>query len=260
MSLAVGGDYEVMGEALRQRLVRFGLRPNDYLVDVGCGSGRVAFALARSHFRDTIRYLGVDIVPEMLDFAAEKCQQPRWRFELVTSRGFRRAMRRRDGLFLFRLHPSHAGGIVSLLARGAARPEARWSHRRFLSRHRGAGALVDFRGQRPLGPTQAGKTNGYFSLGRVLRNLGGETGSGDSRCPRARLRPAHLRFAETLGRELEIGCRTEASLISRHALAGPTSVAHHRRDLFLLDRDGSPSAFRARPAVCLRGLVGRTTI
>ncbi len=84
MSLAVGGDYEVMGEALRERLVRFGLQPNDYLIDVGCGSGRVAFAFARSDFRDTLRYLGVDIVPEMLAFAAEKCQRPHWRFELVT--------------------------------------------------------------------------------------------------------------------------------------------------------------------------------
>ena len=84
MSLAVGGDYEVMGEALRQRLVRFGLRPNDYLIDVGCGSGRLAFALARSPWRNSIRYLGIDIVPEMLKFAALKCQQPRWRFELIT--------------------------------------------------------------------------------------------------------------------------------------------------------------------------------
>jgi len=84
MSLAVGGDYEIMGEALRERLVRFGLRPNDYLIDVGCGSGRVAFALSRSPWRDSIRYLGVDIVPAMLEFAAQKCEQPRWRFELVT--------------------------------------------------------------------------------------------------------------------------------------------------------------------------------
>jgi len=82
MSLAVGGDYEVMGEALRERLVKLGLQPNDYLIDVGCGSGRVAFAFARSDFRDTLRYLGVDIVPEMLAFAAEKCRHPLWRFEL----------------------------------------------------------------------------------------------------------------------------------------------------------------------------------
>ena len=64
--------------------MKLGLQPNDYLIDVGCGSGRVAFAFARSDFRDTLRYLGVDIVPEMLAFAAEKCRHPLWRFALVT--------------------------------------------------------------------------------------------------------------------------------------------------------------------------------
>lgn len=84
MSLAVGGDYEMMGEALRVRLARFGLQPNDYLIDVGCGSGRLAWAIAQSPWRDSLRYLGIDIVPAMLEFAAQKCRRPRWRFELVT--------------------------------------------------------------------------------------------------------------------------------------------------------------------------------
>ena len=84
MSLAVGGDYEFMGDALRVRLERFGLKEGDYLIDVGCGSGRLAYALSLSKYRDTIRYLGIDIVPAMLEFAVEKCQCPSWRFELVT--------------------------------------------------------------------------------------------------------------------------------------------------------------------------------
>ncbi|MGH7935884.1 MAG: class I SAM-dependent methyltransferase, partial [Chthoniobacterales bacterium] len=83
MALAVGGDYEIMGEALRSRLVSFGLQPNDYLIDVGCGSGRLAAALARSDWRETICYLGIDVVREMLTFAAAQCRQPRWRFEEV---------------------------------------------------------------------------------------------------------------------------------------------------------------------------------
>lgn len=82
-SIAVGGDYEIMGEALRVRLVRFGLQPNDYLIDVGCGSGRLAAAIARSEAGATIRYLGIDVVPEMLEFAAAKCGQPHWRFEVA---------------------------------------------------------------------------------------------------------------------------------------------------------------------------------
>ncbi len=84
MSFAVGGDYEKMGEALRVRLERFGLNEDDYLIDVGCGSGRLAYALARSRYRETIRYLGIDVVPAMLAFAAAKCERPSWRFEPVT--------------------------------------------------------------------------------------------------------------------------------------------------------------------------------
>ena len=72
-----------MGEGLRRIVETHGLKDGDYLIDVGCGSGRLAWALSQSKFRDTIRYLGIDIVPEMLEFAAEKCRQPAWRFELV---------------------------------------------------------------------------------------------------------------------------------------------------------------------------------
>jgi ubiquinone/menaquinone biosynthesis C-methylase UbiE len=84
MSLAVGGDYEEMGHALCGRLERFGLKDGNYLIDVGCGSGRLAYALSRSKYCDTIRYLGIDIVPAMLEFAVEKCQRPSWRFQLAT--------------------------------------------------------------------------------------------------------------------------------------------------------------------------------
>lgn len=83
MSYIVGGQYETMGEGLRRLVETHGLKDGDYLIDVGCGSGRLAWALSQSKFRDTIRYLGIDIVPEMLEFAAEKCGQPAWRFELI---------------------------------------------------------------------------------------------------------------------------------------------------------------------------------
>lgn len=83
MSYIVGGQYETMGEGLRRIVESHGLKEGDYLIDVGCGSGRLAWSLSQSKFRDTIRYLGIDIVPEMLEFAAEKCGQPMWRFELV---------------------------------------------------------------------------------------------------------------------------------------------------------------------------------
>jgi len=40
------------------------------LVDLGCGSGRVAFALSQ---RVKIHYTGTDVVPALLDYAKSKC-------------------------------------------------------------------------------------------------------------------------------------------------------------------------------------------
>lgn len=69
MSLAVGGSYREKGD-LQQRILRYaGLRDGMTLVDVGCGSGRLAHALSRS---SRITYLGTDVVPELLDYAKSK--------------------------------------------------------------------------------------------------------------------------------------------------------------------------------------------
>jgi ubiquinone/menaquinone biosynthesis C-methylase UbiE len=77
MSLAVGGQYESFGYLMRQILFDAGLRGPDFLIDVGCGSGRLA------HVVTVERYLGTDIVPELLAHARERCSNPAWRFELV---------------------------------------------------------------------------------------------------------------------------------------------------------------------------------
>ena len=77
MSLAVGGQYESFGFLMRQILCDAGLRDSDYLIDVGCGSGRLA------HVLTVERYLGTDIVPELLAHARARCSNPAWRFELV---------------------------------------------------------------------------------------------------------------------------------------------------------------------------------
>jgi SAM-dependent methyltransferase len=77
MSLAVGGQFRSFGVLMRQVLVDAGLRESDYLIDVGCGSGRL------SHTLTLQRYLGTDVVPDLLAYARSICPNPAWRFALV---------------------------------------------------------------------------------------------------------------------------------------------------------------------------------
>jgi len=80
MSRSVGGDYEGMGRAQSQVLCDEGLRDTDMIIDVGCGSGRTAFALSRI---PSLRYFGIDVVPELIEHAKAKAARPDWRFEVV---------------------------------------------------------------------------------------------------------------------------------------------------------------------------------
>lgn len=84
MALAVGGEFEATGILERQLLIQYGLRPDDYLIDVGSGSGRLAKALAE-YLRG--KYLGVDVVPDLIEYARRIAGRPEWRFELA--QGFR---------------------------------------------------------------------------------------------------------------------------------------------------------------------------
>lgn len=82
MEAAVGGDFERLGILERELLVSEGLKADSFLVDVGCGSGRLAVQLV-----DVLqgRYLGTDVVPDLLDHARRIVRRPDWRFELVRS-------------------------------------------------------------------------------------------------------------------------------------------------------------------------------
>lgn len=80
MKTAVGGQFDAFGVVEREMLRFFGLRPDQFLVDVGCGSGRLAIPLSRDHEGG---YLGTDVVPELLAYARERCNRPDWRFEAV---------------------------------------------------------------------------------------------------------------------------------------------------------------------------------
>jgi ubiquinone/menaquinone biosynthesis C-methylase UbiE len=71
MSYAVGGgDFEATGEAEAHLLARFGLTAGHTIVDVGCGSGRLATALSRQ-YGNAISYLGTDIVEDLLIHARQ---------------------------------------------------------------------------------------------------------------------------------------------------------------------------------------------
>jgi ubiquinone/menaquinone biosynthesis C-methylase UbiE len=80
MRLAIGGEFEPFGIVEREILIEHGLEPHDYVIDVGCGSGRLAKPLA-----EFLRgpYLGIDIVPELVDYAREAVARPDWRFEIA---------------------------------------------------------------------------------------------------------------------------------------------------------------------------------
>jgi ubiquinone/menaquinone biosynthesis C-methylase UbiE len=69
MAAAVGGDFERVGKIEAAILRHFGLRDGMTLIDLGCGSGRLAAALGQTM---RIDYLGIDIVRQLLDFAATK--------------------------------------------------------------------------------------------------------------------------------------------------------------------------------------------
>lgn len=83
MSYAVGGgDFEEAGAGQLRILRRFGLSAGDRLVDVGCGSGRLSAALTRE-FGAGIGYLGLDVVPALLEHAA-RISDPSYTFAVNT--------------------------------------------------------------------------------------------------------------------------------------------------------------------------------
>lgn len=80
MKIAVGGEFEAIGAVERELLIQLGLKKDGYLVDVGCGSGRLAKPLSEYLAG---KYLGIDIVPELVDYARQLVQRPDWRFEIA---------------------------------------------------------------------------------------------------------------------------------------------------------------------------------
>src|SRR5947209_10750087 len=80
MQFAIGGEFEAFGFIETELLRHAGLRKSDYVIDVGCGSGRLAKPLAG--FLEGA-YLGTDIVPELVSYAKKLVNRPDWRFQVV---------------------------------------------------------------------------------------------------------------------------------------------------------------------------------
>jgi SAM-dependent methyltransferase len=80
MQHAIGGDFLAMGILERELLIKYGLQAADYVIDVGCGSGRLAKPL--SQFLSG-KYLGTDVVPDLILYAKKLVNRPDWRFEVV---------------------------------------------------------------------------------------------------------------------------------------------------------------------------------
>lgn len=76
----VGGEFEAFGKIELALLVHLGLMPHHYLIDVGCGSGRLSSQLA-GYLQG--RYLGTDVVRPFLEHARAVTPRSDWRFELV---------------------------------------------------------------------------------------------------------------------------------------------------------------------------------
>ena len=77
---STGGDYGEIGRLEREIVLRHGLKPDHFLIDIGCGPGRLAYAL--KDWR-TLRYLGTDVVAASLGHAAQTCERTDWKFARV---------------------------------------------------------------------------------------------------------------------------------------------------------------------------------
>ncbi len=78
--LAVGGEFDAVGVLLRETLIHHGLQKHHYVIDVGCGSGRLAKPLSEYL---TGKYLGIDVVPELINYARKLVGRPEWRFQMA---------------------------------------------------------------------------------------------------------------------------------------------------------------------------------
>jgi SAM-dependent methyltransferase len=78
--LAVGGEFEAVGKLEYYLLRSLGLSTGHLVVDVGCGSGRLAQQLAPDK---DIHYIGTDVVPRLIESARTATMRDDWEFSVV---------------------------------------------------------------------------------------------------------------------------------------------------------------------------------
>lgn len=79
MSIAIGGEYDAIGKLECALLKSLGLGDGSFLIDVGCGSGRLAVQI-----KDVdCQYTGIDVVEDLLNYARSTCKRPDWKFAEV---------------------------------------------------------------------------------------------------------------------------------------------------------------------------------
>ncbi len=79
LRLAVGGESEAVGKLEYYLLGSLGLTTGPLVVDIRCGSGRLAQQLADKG----IRYIGTDVVPRLIESAQALTMRDDWKFSVV---------------------------------------------------------------------------------------------------------------------------------------------------------------------------------
>jgi ubiquinone/menaquinone biosynthesis C-methylase UbiE len=82
MEQSIGGNFHHFGILQRELLLQQGLRDDNIVLDIGCGSGRLANSLKAM---PNIKFIGIDVVQELLDYANEICQRDDWKFIKATN-------------------------------------------------------------------------------------------------------------------------------------------------------------------------------
>ncbi len=98
MQTAIGGGFDEIGRIETALLQTYGLEEDGYVIDVGCGSGRLAKPLS-GYLKGT--YLGIDLVPDLLEHARKITGRPDWRFEQIDHIGIPEADGRADMVVFF---------------------------------------------------------------------------------------------------------------------------------------------------------------